>query len=89
MIEKLLKCLLIKNNIEYKFTHDLYYLIIKASQKYPELNQYDELMERLSPHAVLSRYEEGYEIEIEEIKEMIAEAEKLRVVILNLLKASN
>lgn len=86
MAEKLLKCLLIKNNSDYKFTHDLFYLLEKVVLIQPELKRYEELMEMLAPHAVFSRYEEGYEISYAEIDEILPQAEALRKSILDLLK---
>ena len=86
MVEKLLKVFLISKGIEYKPTHDLFYLIEKAKAVDPSFIEYEEISEELAPYAVLVRYEEGFDISESESAVLFERTMKLREKILASVK---
>ncbi len=86
MVEKLLKVFLISKGIEYKPTHDLFYLIEKAKVVDPSFIEYEEISEELAPYAVLVRYEEGFDISESESAVLFERTMKLREKILASVK---
>jgi len=87
MIEKLLKCLLIKHNMDFRPSHDLFYLLNYIEEIYPEYSEFYDLAEKLSPHAVINRYEEGYLISKSEFEKLYKDSISFRNTILKTLNS--
>jgi len=82
MAEKLLKAFLIFRKIEYKPTHDLVFLLEKAETVDASFSEFSDLADDLAPFAVLIRYEEGYNVTLEEARSLFERALRLRQKIL-------
>lgn len=78
MVEKLLKVASIHYNIDFKLTHDLSMLIRDLEDTDSSFCDYYNLAEDLSPHAVLTRYEEGYSIDRESLENLLKSALNLQ-----------
>ena len=82
MAEKLLKAFLIFRKTEYKPTHDLVFLLEKAEAVDASFSEFSGLADDLAPFAVLIRYEEGYDVTLEEVRSLFERTLKLRQKIL-------
>ncbi len=85
MIEKLLKAFLVFHNKDYKPTHDLYFLLEQIEKIEESFANYFEFTEKLSPYAVLTRYEEGFDLTITEIQDLLETALILKQKIINII----
>lgn len=88
MAEKLLKVVSIYYGVDYKPTHDLYLLLEQLESHNMRFGDFYDLAEKLSPHAVLTRYEEGYEIDLDDVKKLLEQASLLRIFIFEILSIS-
>jgi HEPN domain-containing protein len=84
-IEKLLKALLLCHKIEFPKTHDLLRLLHLLKTKDAFLSAIELELSDLSPYAIDFRYP-GDDIELSELKQVIAKTTKLRKILLNRLK---
>ncbi len=78
LAEKLLKAFLIFRKTEYKPTHDLVFLLEKAEAMDVSFLEFSDLADDLAPFAVLIRYEEGYEVTLEEARSLFERALRLQ-----------
>ena len=86
-VEKLLKALLTLHSVEAPRTHDLKRLIKLASPYVPGLSALADRSDRLSDHAIRSRYPGKWrEIDDSEMHEMIELSKKFAAILLPLLK---
>lgn len=83
MVEKILKAFLVFRKIEYKPTHNIVFLLEKAENIDASFLEFSNLADDLSPFAVLVRYEEGYDVTLEEVRSLFEKALRLRQKILN------
>lgn len=82
MAEKLIKAFLIFRKTEYKPTHNLVFLLEKAEAVDASFSEFSGLADDLAPFAVLIRYEEGYEVTLEEARSLFERTLRLRQKIL-------
>lgn len=82
LAEKLLKAFLIFRKAEYKPTHNMLFLLKKAVAVDAAFSEFSDLADDLSPFAVLIRYEEGYEVTLEEARSLFVRTMRLREKIL-------
>ena len=80
--EKYLKAYLVWNGIEFPKTHTLEQLVLLAAQKEPELLNLKDEVALLTPYAVETRYPEFEEPLLEDTKEAVGIAEKVRDTVL-------
>ena len=80
--EKYLKAYLVWNEIEFPKTHILEQLVLLAARKEPELLKLKDEVAFLTPYAVETRYPELEEPLLEDAKEAVRIAKKVRDTIL-------
>ncbi|MBU2572706.1 MAG: HEPN domain-containing protein [Elusimicrobia bacterium] len=78
LAEKLLKAFLIFRKTECKPTHNMIFLLEKAVAADASFSEFSDLADELAPFAVLIRYEEGYEVTIEEARSLFERTLRLR-----------
>lgn len=83
--EKYLKAYLTWYEIEFPKTHDLEDLVLLAGQKDPEFLALKDEVAMLTPYAVETRYPEFEEPSLEDAKEAVQLAEKVRDFVLRRL----
>lgn len=84
-IEKYLKALLLCHKINFPKTHDLLRLINLLANKDPFLSAIEPELVDLSAYAVDARYP-GDNIELSELKQVVAATKKLRKILLSRLR---
>ncbi|MFH7904075.1 MAG: HEPN domain-containing protein [Candidatus Aenigmatarchaeota archaeon] len=86
-VEKFLKAFLIKNNVKFRKTHDIKELLDLCIQIDKDFEKLKELgIEYLTEYATDIKYPGFYEPSMEEAKEAIEIAEKVKEFVLNKLK---
>lgn len=83
--EKYLKAYLLWNDIESPKTHAVEQLVLLAAQKDPEFSRLKDKVVLLTPYAVEARYPEFEEPLLEDAKEAVRIAEKVRDFVLGKL----
>jgi HEPN domain-containing protein len=82
-IEKLLKAILVREQIEFPKTHDIGRLIELVRDSVPDTTEFSKHAKKLSVHGVDVRYpDEAIEVSAEDMKQIVDITEKFRQVLL-------
>ena len=73
---------MISKGIEYRPTHDLVYLMEMVEKADASFSDHKQIADDLAPYAVLVRYEEGFDVSLENAKALFEKALKLREMVL-------
>jgi HEPN domain-containing protein len=84
--EKFLKSYLAFKGLEFPRTHDLDFLYNRCLPNHSGFERFENLGELFNEFAVLVRYEEGIEIDLESIELNLQVVEKLKIFIKEIIK---